>query len=171
MLWFRGGARALLGGWRTRPVEFAKRPSSSDAIIDSSNPVVGVAGSPRWCIVDLVDFPSRQRLSHGAHPNQYHFILQVVIVGRPNVGKSALFNRLVGRKAALVQNTPGGHVTRDWKEGSARLGDLDFTVVDTSGLEPELGTKSPHSIQARTAVLTASVLARADATLLLMDGR
>lgn len=87
------------------------------------------------------------------------------------MGKSALFNRLVGRRAALVQNTPAGHVTRDWKEGSARLGDLDFTVVDTSGLEPELGTRNPGSIQGRAAVLTASVLARADVTLFLMDGR
>ncbi|KAL6766865.1 hypothetical protein ACKKBG_A37700 [Auxenochlorella protothecoides x Auxenochlorella symbiontica] len=95
----------------------------------------------------------------------------VAIVGRPNVGKSALFNRLAGRRMALVQNTPDGHVTRDWREAPASLADLRFTVVDTSGMEPELGARAPRSIQARAAALTAGVLARADVTLLLMDGR
>lgn len=92
-------------------------------------------------------------------------------MGRPNVGKSALFNRLAGRRMALVQNTPDGHVTRDWREAPASLADLRFTVVDTSGMEPELGARAPRSIQARAAALTAGVLARADVTLLLMDGR
>ncbi|NWG71167.1 MAG: ribosome biogenesis GTPase Der [Parvularculaceae bacterium] len=55
------------------------------------------------------------------------------IVGRPNVGKSTLFNRLVGRRLALVDDTPG--VTRDRREGEARLGDLEFVVIDTPGLE------------------------------------
>ena len=58
---------------------------------------------------------------------------RVAIVGRPNVGKSTLFNRLVGRKLALVDDTPG--VTRDRREGLARLFDLKFTVVDTAGFE------------------------------------
>jgi GTP-binding protein len=58
---------------------------------------------------------------------------KVAIVGRPNVGKSTLFNRLVGRKLALVDDEPG--VTRDRREGEARLGDLAFAVVDTAGLE------------------------------------
>ena len=57
----------------------------------------------------------------------------VAIVGRPNVGKSTLFNRLVGRRLALVDDRPG--VTRDRREGEARLGDLEFTVIDTAGLE------------------------------------
>jgi GTP-binding protein len=55
----------------------------------------------------------------------------VAIIGRPNVGKSTLFNRLVGKKLALVDNTPG--VTRDRREGDARIGSMEFTVVDTAG--------------------------------------
>src|SRR5262249_57569983 len=57
----------------------------------------------------------------------------VAIVGRPNVGKSTLFNRLVGKRLALVDNVPG--VTRDRREGRAQLGDLAFTAIDTAGLE------------------------------------
>ncbi|HYI90367.1 MAG TPA: GTPase, partial [Beijerinckiaceae bacterium] len=57
----------------------------------------------------------------------------VAIVGRPNVGKSTLFNRLVGRRLALVDDRPG--VTRDRREGEARLGSLRFRIIDTAGLE------------------------------------
>ncbi|MBV6658479.1 MAG: 50S ribosome-binding GTPase, partial [Devosiaceae bacterium] len=57
----------------------------------------------------------------------------VAIVGRPNVGKSTLFNRLVGKRLALVDDTPG--VTRDRREAEARLGDLTFRLLDTAGLE------------------------------------
>lgn len=57
----------------------------------------------------------------------------IAIVGRPNVGKSTLFNRLVGKKLALVDDQPG--VTRDRREGEASLGHLRFTVIDTAGLE------------------------------------
>jgi GTP-binding protein len=59
--------------------------------------------------------------------------LLVAIVGRPNVGKSTLFNRLVGRRLALVDDRPG--VTRDRRMGDARLGDLEFGVIDTAGFD------------------------------------
>ena len=63
----------------------------------------------------------------------------VAILGRPNVGKSTLFNRLVGKRLALVDDRPG--VTRDRREGAAHLGDLAFTAIDTAGLE-EAETKA-----------------------------
>lgn len=57
----------------------------------------------------------------------------IAIIGRPNVGKSTLFNRLVGKRLALVDDTPG--VTRDRREGEGSLGDLNFKIIDTAGLE------------------------------------
>ena len=89
----------------------------------------------------------------------------VAILGRPNVGKSTLFNRLVGRRVAIVNPTPG--VTRDRREGEARLGRLEFSVVDTAGLEeaPESQVEIGMQKQARLA------LQRADAALLLLDAR
>ncbi|MEQ8268039.1 MAG: ribosome biogenesis GTPase Der [Parvibaculum sp.] len=90
---------------------------------------------------------------------------KVAIVGRPNVGKSTLFNRLVGKKLALVDDTPG--VTRDRREGDARLGDLSFTVVDTAGLEEATG----DSLEARMRRGTEHAIAEADVCLLLIDAR
>jgi GTP-binding protein len=77
---------------------------------------------------------------------------RVVILGRPNVGKSTLFNRLVGKRLALVDDQPG--VTRDRREGLAHLFDLDFTVIDTAGLEEaEAGSLSDRMrAQSRAAV-------------------
>ena len=89
----------------------------------------------------------------------------VAIVGRPNVGKSTLFNRLAQRRLALVDDTPG--VTRDWREGEARLGDLSFRVLDTAGLE-EAGRES---LPARMSEQTEQALGRADIVLLLVDAR
>ena len=57
----------------------------------------------------------------------------LAIIGRPNVGKATLFNRLVGKRLALVDDRPG--VTRDLREGEGRLGPIRFTVIDTAGLE------------------------------------
>jgi GTP-binding protein len=89
----------------------------------------------------------------------------LAIVGRPNVGKSTLFNRLVGKKLALVDDQPG--VTRDLREGAARLGDLRFTVVDTAGLEEA----TDDSLQGRMRRLTERAVGMADACLFLVDAR
>jgi GTP-binding protein len=67
------------------------------------------------------------------HASERKMTFTLAIVGRPNVGKSTLFNRLVGRKLALVDDQPG--VTRDLREGDAKLFDMRFTVIDTAGLE------------------------------------
>ena len=89
----------------------------------------------------------------------------VAIVGRPNVGKSTLFNRLVGRRAALVAPTPG--VTRDRREGWARIGPLRFRAIDTAGLEEA----APETVAGRMMAQTECALEEADAALLLIDGR
>jgi|ERR1043165_758367 GTP-binding protein len=89
----------------------------------------------------------------------------LAIVGRPNVGKSTLFNRLVGRRLALVDDRPG--VTRDRREGQARLGDLTFTAVDTAGFdEAALG-----SLTSRMVAQTERAIDGADAVLFLIDVR
>jgi GTP-binding protein len=89
----------------------------------------------------------------------------LAIVGRPNVGKSTLFNRLVGKRLALVDDLPG--VTRDRREGEARLGDLDFTAIDTAGLEEG----AAETLAARMMAQTRRAVAEADAVLFLIDAR
>ncbi|TKW12085.1 hypothetical protein SEVIR_5G013400v4 [Setaria viridis] len=92
----------------------------------------------------------------------------VILVGRPNVGKSALFNRFIRRREALVYNTPGDHVTRDIREGIAKLGDLRFRVLDSAGLET---AATSGSILARTADMTGNVLSRSQFAIFLIDVR
>ncbi|MCE1237128.1 MAG: ribosome biogenesis GTPase Der [Hyphomicrobiales bacterium] len=89
----------------------------------------------------------------------------VAIVGRPNVGKSTLFNRLVGKKLALVDDTPG--VTRDRRPGEAKLGDLTFTAVDTAGLEEA----DEASLSGRMRAQTEEAIRTADVCLFVIDAR
>src|ERR1051325_9819134 len=89
----------------------------------------------------------------------------VAIVGRPNVGKSTLFNRLVGKKLALVDDQPG--VTRDRREGEANLLGLEFRVIDTAGFED----LDPRSLPGRMRKQTEGAGRDADAALFLIDAR
>ncbi len=89
----------------------------------------------------------------------------IAIVGRPNVGKSTLFNRLVGKRLALVDDRPG--VTRDRREGHATLLGLDFRVIDTAGFEDE----DPQSLPGRMRQQTEAAVRDADAALFMVDAR
>jgi GTP-binding protein len=89
----------------------------------------------------------------------------VAIVGRPNVGKSTLFNRLVGKRLALVDDRPG--VTRDRREGEAKLLGLEFRVIDTAGFEDE----DPASLPGRMRQQTEAAVRDADAALFMIDAR
>ena len=89
----------------------------------------------------------------------------IAIVGRPNVGKSTLFNRLTGRQRAIVDDQPG--VTRDRREGPGRLAGLEFALVDTAGLEEA----EPGSLQDRMRRQTETAIAGADLTLMVFDAR
>ncbi len=89
----------------------------------------------------------------------------VAIIGRPNVGKSTLFNRLIGKKLAIVDDTPG--VTRDRREGNGRIADLKFRVIDTAGLEDA----NDDSLAARMRLQSERALEEADITFFLVDAR
>ena len=91
--------------------------------------------------------------------------LRVAIVGRPNVGKSTLFNRLVGKRLALVDDLPG--VTRDRREGEARIGGLEFTAIDTAGLDEA----APDSLAGRMRAQTEAAVRSADVSLFVIDAR
>ena len=100
---------------------------------------------------------------HGRLPDQGG--PRVAIVGRPNVGKSTLFNRLVGRRRAIVDDTPG--VTRDVREAPAQLGDLAFTLLDTAGWE----TAGGEALEARMRRFTERAVETAEVVLFLIDAR
>ncbi len=89
----------------------------------------------------------------------------VAIVGRPNVGKSTLFNRLVGKKLALVDDRPG--VTRDRREGDATLIGMAFRLIDTAGFEDE----DPDTLPGRMRAQTQAAVREADAAIFLIDAR
>jgi GTPase len=90
---------------------------------------------------------------------------RVAIIGRPNVGKSTLFNRLVGKRIALVDDRPG--VTRDRREGEANLLGLDFLIVDTAGFEEDV----PQSLPGRMRAQTQAAVDSADVALFVIDAR
>jgi GTPase len=94
-----------------------------------------------------------------------HRLSRVAIIGRPNVGKSTLFNRLVGKRLALVDDLPG--VTRDRREGEARLGGLSFTAIDTAGLDDA----APETLAGRMRVQTEAAVQSADVSLFVIDAR
>ena len=97
--------------------------------------------------------------------NSGHEKPTVIIIGRPNVGKSTLFNRLVGKKLALVDDQPG--VTRDRRMGDAVIAGLEFTVVDTAGWEDD----DPQSLPGRMRAQTEVSLEGADAAMFVVDAR
>ena len=92
-------------------------------------------------------------------------MLKVSVIGRPNVGKSTLFNRLAGKKLALVHDQPG--VTRDWREATGSLFDLDFTIIDTAGVEEA----DKESLAGRMTATTKSALEQSDVALFVVDAR
>ncbi len=93
-------------------------------------------------------------------------MFKIAIIGRPNVGKSTLFNKLIGKSFAITDNIPG--VTRDRKEGVAKLGPLEFMAIDTAGLENEITDKS---LEKRMMAQTEAAVADADLCLFVVDGK
>src|SRR5258706_15878963 len=92
-------------------------------------------------------------------------MVKLAIVGRPNVGKSTLFNRLAGRRLAIVDDLPG--VTRDRKFGTGRLGDLDLELIDTAGFEDV----TDESLESRMRRQTEQALVEAEVVLFVIDAR
>lgn len=96
-------------------------------------------------------------------------VFRVAIAGRPNVGKSTLFNRLTGSEAAIVDNTPG--VTRDWREGTVQLLDLDFQLVDTAGLDNTKASVRSAALDSLIQRQTFIAIEQSDALIFIVDGK
>lgn len=96
-------------------------------------------------------------------------VFRVAIAGRPNVGKSTLFNRLTGSQSAIVNNTPG--VTRDWREGAAQLLDIDFQLVDTAGLDNTKASVKAAALDALIQKQTVIAIEQSDALIFVVDGK
>ena len=109
--------------------------------------------------MDLLDWPK------AVFVGRSEMKLNVAVVGRPNVGKSTLFNRLVGKKLALVDDRPG--VTRDRREGEAQLGDLHINIIDTAGLE----VADEDALETRMRLQTEEAIGMADVCLFMIDAR
>ncbi len=92
-------------------------------------------------------------------------MLKIAIIGRPNVGKSTLFNKMAGKRLAIVDDTPG--VTRDWRDAEGTLFDRSFLIIDTAGLEESFD----DSIQGRMRQQTEAALERCDLIIFMIDGR
>ncbi|MBL6665143.1 MAG: 50S ribosome-binding GTPase, partial [Rickettsiales bacterium] len=93
-------------------------------------------------------------------------MFKIAIIGRPNVGKSTLFNKLVGKKFAITDNTPG--ITRDRKEANGSLGPLEFKVIDTAGLEDKI---TPNSVEEKMVEQTNIAILDADLCLFIVDSK
>jgi len=93
-------------------------------------------------------------------------MLTIALTGRPNVGKSTLYNRLANVKHAIVQNTPG--VTRDWREGVGNIGPLNFKLLDTAGLDK---SKKEDELSARMVRQTEMAISHADIILFIVDAK
>ncbi|KAL7235573.1 hypothetical protein ACSBR1_018962 [Camellia fascicularis] len=150
--------------------------ATEDALLGVSGPCNDVSGDSEEYHVDfeaaaIIDKPKERDNSTKSvdfTKVDLRLLPTIVLIGRPNVGKSALFNRLIRRREALVYNTPTDHVTRDIREGIAKLSDLRFRVLDSAGLEAEA---SSGSVLRRTAEMTGNVLARSQFALFLIDAR
>ena len=92
-------------------------------------------------------------------------MFKIALVGRPNVGKSTLFNRLVGSRNAIVNDQPG--VTRDRKYGTAKLADLEFILIDTAGIDDTLKGNLDNEIKFQTNI----AIEEADLVIFVIDGR
>ncbi|XP_068659273.1 uncharacterized protein [Aristolochia californica] len=178
-VWRFSAARKVCG--------FASQDPCRETLSSSNHHVKDLLDSSEYCdpidklsgaVVDNGDVSRRSSKVNGSTQTKKsvidfrkvdaNLLPTVILVGRPNVGKSALFNRLIRRREALVYNTPDDHVTRDIREGIAKLSDLRFNVLDSAGLET---AATSGSILSRTAHMTCNILARSHFALFLIDVR